>query len=31
VKQLLDQFEQINAMYVAERDRPEKELVEASK
>jgi hypothetical protein len=30
-KQLLDQFEQICAMYVAERDRLEKELVEASK
>ena len=30
-KQLLDQFEQIYAMYVAERDRLEKELVEASK
>jgi hypothetical protein len=30
-KQLLDQFEQIYAMYVAERDRLEKELVETSK
>ena len=30
-KQLLDQFEQICAMYVAERDRPERELVEAAK
>jgi hypothetical protein len=30
-KQLLDQFEQICAMYVAERDRLEKELDEAMK
>jgi hypothetical protein len=30
-KQLLDQFEQIYAMYVAERDRLEEELVETSK
>jgi hypothetical protein len=29
-KQLLDQFKQIYTMYVAERDRLEKELVEAS-
>jgi hypothetical protein len=30
-KQLLEQFEQLYTMYVAERDRLEKELVEASK
>jgi hypothetical protein len=30
-KQLLDQFEQIYAMHVAERDRLEEELVETSK
>jgi hypothetical protein len=30
-KQLLDQFQQIYALYVAERDRLEKELDEASK
>jgi hypothetical protein len=30
-KRTLDQFEQIYAMYVAERDRLEKELAEASK
>jgi hypothetical protein len=30
-KQLLDQFEQTYTMYVDERDRLEKELVEASK
>jgi hypothetical protein len=29
-KQLLDQFKQIYTMYVAERDRLERELVEAS-